>query len=301
MKKPNKFTRRKPIPTGGQQLRSGAGTVGIGPYQLSAFDAHVLTEFMRNGMKAREAMLACGTPEAGAHTAAYRVFHKPEVMGALNHLLVERRKRVDIELDEVVNYHYAMANADPLEFPNPVVWRCCRYCWGIDNQYQFTQAELRNAYQKHSTRYAKLSAEKRPLFDEEGGVGFDCRRDPQRGPEWGGRSNDGRSCPECNGKGVQVVEEVDLSKLSRGARLIFDGVKVNPNGVVEYKFNGNRSRGMEEVAKLLGLTGSRRTIPLPNFDGMEDGILDALLDEAEGRGLIGPGDYRDLVDVTPDK
>ena len=294
----NRFRRRKPIPTDYIHLRSLPQVV-IGPYKLTPFDANVLTEYMRNGFKGREAMLSSGIAAPGAHTAAYRVLHKPEVMGALNHLLIERRKRVDIELDEVVNYHFAMATADAREF-NCLHWRCCRYCWGIDNQYQFTQAELRNAQQKHQIKYDKLPPHKRPLFDEEGGDGFNSRKDPQRGPDWDEKANDQHSCPECSGKGVPVLEEVDLSKLSYGASLIFDGIKVGRDGSVEFKLNANRSKGMEEVAKLLGISRPKRSVVTPDFDDMEPAELDALLDEAESRGLIGPGDYRQgmLVDVT---
>ena len=57
---------------------------------------------------------------------------------------------------------------------------------------------------------------------------------------------------------------------------------------------------MEEVAKLLGISRPKRNVVTPDFDDMEPAELDALLDEAESRGLIGPGDYRQgmLVDVT---
>ena len=294
----NRFKRRKPIPS--SYLRSSP-QVTIGPYKLSPFDAHILNEYMRNGFKGKDAIVSSGVPPAGAHTAAYRVLHKPEVIGALSYLLVERRKRVDIELDEVVRYWFEMATADAREF-NPLVWRCCRYCWGIDNQYQFTQAELRAAYQKHQAKFARLPAEKRPLFDEEGGIGFDSRKEPQRGQDWGDKANDQHSCPECNGKGVPIIEEVDLSKLSYGASLIFDGIKVCRDGSVEFKLNNNRSKGMEEVAKLLGMA-PRRHIATPNFDDMEAPELDALLDEAETRGLISPGDYRSgqVIDAESSK
>jgi phage terminase small subunit len=290
----NRFKRRKPIPTGGRHLRGNAKFVKIGPYSISSYDATVLTEYLRNGMKAREAVVSTGTPLPGAHTKAYQILHKPDVMGALNHLLVERRKRVDLELDDVVRYHYEIAVADAREF-NCLHWRCCRYCWGIDNQYHFTQAELRNALQKHQARFAKLDTDKRPMFDEEGGDGFDSRKDPQRGPEWEEGSNDGHSCPECNGKGVPVIEEVDLSKLSYGASLIFDGIKVGRDGSVEFKLNANRSKSMEEVTRLLGLARPKRNVVTPDFDAEDDDVIDAILDEAESRGLIGPDDYGKVV------
>ena len=300
---PNRFTRKAPPHDPNKTIKTSR-TVKIGDYYLSPFDAKFVIEYQRDFNARRAALEASGgnTSPSNGTVRSHFLLKKPEVLGALHHLLAERREKVGVELDYVVNYHLAMATADTREF-NCWHWRCCRYCWGIDNQYQFTQAELRNASQKHRAKHARLPPEKRPLFDEEGGVGFDSRRDPQRGPEWNDKSNDGHSCPECNGKGVPVIEEVDLGKLSYGASLIFDGIKVGRDGSVEFKLNANRSKGMEEVARLLGLTRPKRAVVTPNFDDEDEDVLDAILDEAESRGLIGPGDYRHgkVVDAAPDE
>jgi len=196
-------------------------------------------------------------------------------------------RRADVKIDDLIRYWYSMATADAREF-NPLKWRCCRYCWGVDHKYQFTPNEYRRR------------KEREPELGEEGGLDFNQMRDPMRGPEWaelGFEPNSDHSCPECNGKGVPRIEPIDLSKLSYGAQLIFDGVKVTKDGDIEFRLNQNRSKGMEQVALLLGFVRPRRPLFTVSLGDLSEEQIDAMLEEARGQGLIRLEDLRGVRDL----
>lgn len=292
---PRPVLRRKPKSTVKEM-----GGVDFGNARLTPKEAAILREYMKD-FNGKDAAIRAGCAEKSAAITASTVLRQPHVLMAMHHELVERRKKADIEVDEVIKYWWSMATADVREF-NPLRWRCCRFCWGQDNLYQFTPNEWRELQIKHQMSHRHLPDEEKPILDALGGEGFDQMRDPMRGPEWEARGfapTADRSCPECNGKGTPRIEEIDLNKLSYGASLIFDGVKVHPDGMVEFKVNSNRSEGMKHVAQLLGFIRPRKPIWAADFADLTPEELDALLTAAEARGFISKSDYfnRKLIDA----
>lgn len=271
--------------------------VTFGEEKLDPKEAKLLQEYLKD-FSGTKAAIRAGLPKHSAHVLASDILRRPHVLAAMHHELVQRRQEAKIEVAEVIKYWWAMATADVREF-NPVRYRCCRFCWGEDNLYQFTANEFRELRLRHILQHRHMSPDERPVLDELGGVGFNQMRDPMRGPEWNDKQNSPQSCPECNGKGQARIEEVDLSKLSYGASLIFDGVRVSADGSVEFKLNGNRSKGMEQVSLLLGFVRPRKPVWATDFNDMTPEELDAILTEAEAKGFIGPGDYRGKVIDVP--
>jgi phage terminase small subunit len=279
-----------------------ADKVEVGKVIIAGDEQRFIIEYLKdfNGTKAA---IRAGYPERSAHNYAHNFLKKASVIAAIQTELADRRQEARIEISEVIRYWWAMATADVREF-TPIQWRCCRYCWGEDNLYQFTSNEWRETRIKHQKMFKHLKDEDRPVLDALGGIGYNQMRDPMRGPEWENKGfsvNADHSCPECNGKGLARIEQVDLSKLSYGAQLIFEGIKVSANGDVEFKLTSNRSRGMEQVALLLGFVKQRRTIKEINFGEMEADELDAVLAEAESRGYLHPSDYKGkTIDIAVD-
>lgn len=132
----------------------------------------------------------------------------------------------------------ALATANPDEVTGVRVG-ACRYCHGVEHQYQWTPAEFAEA-----TRKAEQSEQELP--DPQGGLDFDRTALPDP------------ACPECRGEGILRQVPVDTSKLSPGGRALFAGVKPTANGL-EIKLR-DRDKALENAAKIIG--AFRETIDL---------------------------------------
>ena len=98
---------------------------------------------------------------------------------------------------------------------------CCRYCWGIDGRYQYSDGEYKDAQTESEEKTAMLlAAEKPPIeFDGKGGPGFRASRDPN--PE----------CAICAGEGQARVVIKDTREMSEASLAIFMGAKQGKHGV----------------------------------------------------------------------
>lgn len=104
----------------------------------------------------------------------------------------------------------------------------CRHCWGVGGAYRWRNLrEYTYALQEISARQeewdntpeAKRKGERPELPSDEGGYGF--RRTDDVNP----------ACEECEGEGVEDTKIGDTRKLSKNARVLFDGVKQTKNGI----------------------------------------------------------------------
>ena len=124
-----------------------------------------------------------------------------------------------------------MATADVNEL---VQYRrhCCRFCYGKQHRYQWTDAEFERA---------EIEAKNRsyPKPEAPGGVGYDRSKDPNP------------SCPECMGQGTGEVFATDTRRVSPEARALYAGVKVSRDGL-EIKVH-DQMRALELVGKHIGM------------------------------------------------
>jgi len=278
----NKFTRRSPEP--GRATKYN-GLIKIGGQWLPPREALFLREYIKDWNGAQASLRASLTIDRNcAGWFASDMLKRPRVLLALHTLLKERQQRMDIGADEVVRYWHTLAHADATEL-NPARRRCCRYCWGIDNQYQLTLSEHRQLVQEHRRKFAK--DRNPPLLDEKGGPGFLPTKEPNSG------------CPECGGSGIWRLEPIDLENLSPGARMLFDGLKVYRDGSVEVRTR-NRDTAMRNLSELLGFIRPRRGLWDFDFDSLDDTQLDALINEARSRGLLTDAEMP-MRDVTPSR
>ena len=127
--------------------------------------------------------------------------------------LAERNK---ITQDKVLNRLWEMATADPNELQRFVRVNC-RYCWGEDHYYQWTNGEYHNAIYQAKARQL-------PPPDCNGGFGFDRTKEPNP------------KCPECRGQGHGFTYIEDTTRVSDQAKLLYAGVKETQHGI-EVKFH----------------------------------------------------------------
>lgn len=210
-----------------------------------------ISEYVKDWNGARAAK-AAGYSENTAKQIAYELLRIPYIAGRVAEIKAEieakQREALDEKKDDVnkvLRKLRLMVDADPRELSR-IEQRCCRYCWGIDNRYQYTVAELqmeRGAFEKKLIETRKdidldkrrdLLMELMEDFDQRGGGGFIPTRDPNP------------NCEECGGRGIDEVVFGDVRELSEGARLLYAGTKQTEKGL-EVK-----THSQFEALKLLG-------------------------------------------------
>jgi phage terminase small subunit len=208
----------------------------------------------------------------------------------------QRMTRTRVYADEVLRCWEEARVVDYNEFTSVVIG-CCRYCWGINHRFQFTSfREMEELAREHRRKYE--GAQDKADFDNEGGEGYDKYREPMRGPDWAARGyppNSDHSCPECNGGGSKpLVIFRDTTKMSRGAKYIFQGVEVTPNGGIKYVLTPRREFD-DMVAKHLGMF-ARDKPPSRDPADMSDDELETIL---RSNGVTVEVEWQTIDNVQP--
>lgn len=167
-----------------------------------------------------------------------------------------------------------IATADPDELIGLRVG-CCRYCHGEGFGYQWKEREFLAALDEAERMRRRDPKADHPLPDIGGGFGFRMARPPRA------------DCPECEGEGAERVVARDTSKLSKGARALFGGVKKSRHGLEV--IIADRQKALENVTRMLG--GFNDKVRL-------DGSLGQMLDwvrEAPKDPQTAARMYRDMV------
>jgi phage terminase small subunit len=189
--------------------------------------------------------------DASARVEASRLLANPNITDEIRRLMDERARRTGITVDRVLLKLWDTANADVRELTELHIGSC-RFCWGLYNQYQYTDAELQNAQDKHIREEAKRAkAEGQDYvpkeFHEKGGGGFDPKKTPN--PE----------CPECWGEGHARPVIHDTRHLSPAAAALFNGITVK-RGKEGTSVNVNvqdRATYLRLVAQHLGMLNDK--------------------------------------------
>lgn len=225
-------------------------------------------EYLKHNFNGTKAAVAVGYSPISARVKASELLATPEVQTLLDVAIAERAERVKIDADDVLKRMHAVATADARELTE-IYHCCCRYCWGKDNRYQFTPREMADARREHELAEIEAASEGKKIapFDEAGGTGFDPRRDPNQ------------QCPECFGRGEDVVVFKDTRDLSPAARLLFAGVKTTQHGV-EIKTHDQMSM-LVNVGKHLGMFETK--VRHSGNVGVHKSVVD-LLDDIDGAG-----------------
>lgn len=184
--------------------------------------------YLANGLNATQAYLTIH-PKARYNTArseGARLLQNPTVSARVAFLSAARAKKFEVDGEELLRQTNAVANADHRHLTQ-FVYRCCRYCHGVDHGYHRTVAEFDRDKKKHERdeweREAKCllaNKEFQPRdFDEAGGPGFNEWADPHE------------ECPNCYGHGIGRMEIADTRRLPEDAAILFAGVEETKEGL----------------------------------------------------------------------
>jgi phage terminase small subunit len=198
-------------------------------------------------LNGRQAAIRAGYSPFSARQTASDLLATPHVRDAVQAAMDARAERTGISADRVLERLWAIATADPRELIE-LQRQCCRHCYGIGHRYQFTRRELLDAEIEHEKRRAD-EPDKYGEFDQQGGDGYDPRKDPH--PD----------CPECWGEGREVVVPKDSRDLSPSARLLYAGVKTTQHGL-EIKTH-SQVDALLNCGKHLGLFRDKLEVTLP--------------------------------------
>lgn len=207
--------------------------------KLNAKQKRFVKEYLID-LNGTQAAIRAGYSPKTANEQAARLLANVSIQEAIQEEMKKREERTDITVDRVVQELHNIVTVNPNEI---VELRrcCCRYCWGIENKYQFTPDEMRRAQERHAEKEkkARKNGEEILPFDPQGGIGYERNR--QINPK----------CPECFGQGIEVPFFHDTRNLSPAAKSLYAGVKVTKDGI-EVKMH-SKDKMIELLGRHLGM------------------------------------------------
>jgi phage terminase small subunit len=240
------------------------------PHLLSVAHQQFCQQYISTeGLNATKAYQAV-YPQAGydsARSEASRLLANPNIQHEIQRLMDERAQVTGITSDRILLRLWQMATADPRELVEVRIG-CCRHCWGMYHQHQYTDSEIEKSEADHIHAEARRRKREGDQFEprefhSKGGSGFDPSRKPH--PE----------CPECGGQGIPQHLVKDTRDLSAGALMIFGGVKLDKNGNVTVLVR-DQLAPLKLAGEHIGMWSGRPIAPV----GVDP--LQALLDEIRG-------------------
>ena len=199
------------------------------------------TSCYRPERAAREA----GWPAVRAPFVAKSLMDDPRIIRQIRIIEAERLRAFKFKGDEFFARIVRLATANAAEELFETWIPPCRYCWGINNEYQRTYAEFEEAFEewnrlpdargRRSVPMADFGygpvlvyggeGEKLP-FDEKGGSGYDLAKPPNP------------ICPNCQGRGlesetgpVMYIRPKPLAELSDVGRSLVSGYEQTTRGL----------------------------------------------------------------------
>lgn len=192
---------------------------------------------------ANKAAIEAGYAPSTANSMAYLWISddkkKPNVYAAVQKELKKLEEKLEMTAENVLKQYWNIATADR----NKIVENRrvpCRYCYGTNNKYQFTQGERDKAYEDHVMNLLlKDKSFNDYPFDEKGGVGYTIHKPINP------------NCPECFGLGREMVIMHDTNSLPPELKSVYAGIKENRLG--KEILMVNPKDGLEAIARHLGL------------------------------------------------
>ncbi|QIL69532.1 terminase small subunit [Diaphorobacter sp. HDW4B] len=170
-------------------------------------------EYVLSDFNATQAAVKAGYSKNTSASQGARLLRNVKVQEFVREFSKAVVERAEVKAADVVNRLNQMLMADPRELVEVYV-ACCRHCYGIGHQYQYTMAE-------YNTKREKWVEEGKAIatFPEAGGIGYDARKPPNQ------------DCPECFGGGTSRTVLKDTRSMSAGALALFGGAKETRNGM----------------------------------------------------------------------
>lgn len=241
--------RKKKSPANSTETKSSKSKPrNLAPSGLSWKRDAFCLEYLKD-RNATQAAIRAGYSERTAKEQGYRLLTNVHVKAHINTLMRERAKMLEIETTDVLQRLWEKATADVNELVR-VERRCCRYCWGIEHEYQWkTAREFKEAQDSFLNELSQGDTDALLVLvqamedgrtipglpNEDGGYGFDASTNP-----W-------PDCPECHGEGIANVVIADTREAL--AHPLYEGLKQTQHGI-EIKI-ADRAKALEQVARHL--------------------------------------------------
>lgn len=210
-------------------------------FDLSQREARFVMEMAVDG-NASAAYVRAGYEAKNANSNASRMSAKDSIQAAIAHVRAKVAERAGFSAEEALQLAADILRADTRELVEYRVSNC-RYCYGDHHLYQRTAGEMAMARVKHDSQVARRQERNKdyedPGFDEQGGEGFDLRRDPNT------------DCPVCAGEGRGRVVIKDTRTVSKAAAALYAGVKEGKDGI-EVKFH-DKATMLDKMFRYHGL------------------------------------------------
>lgn len=190
---------------------------------------------------ATQAAIRAGYSENGAGQSAHNLLKNSEILEAIEERKIEVAIHAKIDAAWVLRQWHDIATADVNEI-SQTRRICCRYCYGFDNNYQWTEAEYARAVDK------AIDAGK-PAPDGMGGFGYDPNLEPAP------------ACPECGGLGEEQIFVADTRKLKGPARRLYAGTQKTKDGLKVLM--RDQDKALENISRYLGMSIDRKEISGP--------------------------------------
>ncbi|MEX5870543.1 terminase small subunit [Providencia hangzhouensis] len=225
--------------TANSQIESGAKLLAE-DRELTTQQKKFVVEYLIDGNATQAAI------RAGYSDDSYgrQLLTIPHVANEIANQQKQSLSRSLIDADDVLAKAWGLATFDANELSQYRIG-CCHHCWGIDHNYQWTEAEYQKAL-------AKAMARGQDEPDRSGGTDFNRTLDPN--PE----------CPVCGGEGEGRVFIQDTRKLSSSARLAYSGTKVTQNGIEILSIS--REKMFELIMRRVGLADSETAQKLQKLE-----------------------------------
>lgn len=163
-------------------------------------------------LNATQAAIRAGYARSGAKVTGHRLLTHANVAAEIARQSEWRFRKLSIKADDLIHRAATILTTDPRTLTGHHIGPC-RYCWGIDHEYQWkTPREYRDAL-------ALAAVEGKPEPTEAGGYGY--RIDGHPNPD----------CPECCGLGRPRAVFADTRNLSPQAAILFEGVEETRDGL----------------------------------------------------------------------
>jgi phage terminase small subunit len=210
-------------------------------------------------LNATQAAIRAGYSAKTSEQMGYQLLQKTSVQKAVQEAQAKLSAALNITQEGVLKRLWSIATANPNDL---VRYRRvnCRYCWGEDHYYQWTNAEYYNAQ-------AKAKDQSKPSPDCDGGFGFDKTRPTH--PD----------CPECKGEGVGCVHVSDTSRVEGDAAVLYAGVKETRDGIQVLMHD--QLGALEKIARHLGMYIDRQEITGKNGEPIKQTIYQLTPQTAE--------------------
>lgn len=210
---------------------------------LTAKQQHFVKEYLID-LNATQAAIRAGYSPKTAEQQASRLLSNVKVQAAIQKAMDKRAAKVEITADMVLRRWWDIATADPNDLIH-LRRLACRYCHGIDHQYQWVDEEEYAQAVKEAVDQAEAISKEldKPVSEilpkEDGGYGFDRLADPHP------------NCPQCRGEGRPDLHIEDTRKLKGGAKLLYAGLKQTKAGLEVVM--QDQAKALENVARHLGM------------------------------------------------